>query len=30
MALRGAVRRAIGDERYHAVTARLLSAVGRR
>ncbi len=30
MALRGALKRAIGDERYHAVTGRLLGALGRR
>lgn len=29
-AVRGAVRRALGDERYHAMTGRLLSAIGRR
>jgi peptidoglycan/xylan/chitin deacetylase (PgdA/CDA1 family) len=30
VALRDAVKRAIGDERYHAVTGRILAALGRR
>jgi peptidoglycan/xylan/chitin deacetylase (PgdA/CDA1 family) len=29
-AVRGAVRRALGDDRYHAVTGRVLAALGRR
>jgi peptidoglycan/xylan/chitin deacetylase (PgdA/CDA1 family) len=30
VAVRGAVKRALGDERYHAMTGRLLSALGKR
>jgi hypothetical protein len=30
LALRGALRRAVGDDRYHAMTGRVLEALGRR